>query len=173
MKKWLKILFGIIAVPVIAIVLFMSYYLYANLQGKIEARQIGNPKAEKRIIIASQGSDFKNRLLEELLKNLNRENRFFYILDCTQLHKEDLKQWDACIIIHTTQIHGMPQAAESFLEISNDFSKVILVTTSGGGDELVTKYDVDGISTASRMSKIPGIVKEVTEKIEELFISTQ
>ena len=60
----------------------------------------------------------------------------------------------------------MPESAEEFLKVSSDLSKVILVTTSGGGDEEVKNFDVDAVSTASRLSATPQIVKSVTDKLE-------
>ena len=60
----------------------------------------------------------------------------------------------------------MPQSAEEFLNVSGDFSKAVLVTTSGGGDEEVKNFEVDAVSTASRLNATPQIVKYVTDKLE-------
>jgi len=166
MKSWLKMLIILFSVPLIAILSFASYYLINNLQGIIEPYQIGNPGADQKILIASQGSDFKESLLYELTEEIQDKERFLSIVDCTQLDREDLSKWDACVIIHTTQIHGMPKAAESFLINSDTHSNVILVTTSGGGDEEIRNFDVDGISSVSRMSVIPDLVDSITFKLD-------
>lgn len=169
MKKWLKILIAIISVPIILIILFISYYLITNLQGEIEPYQVGNPDAEQKILIASQGSEFKEKLVTGLVSELKSDERYISIVDCTKLEDENLTTWDACVVIHTTQIHGMPIAAETFLEVSSDLSKVVLVSTSGGGDEKVKNFDVDAISSASRLIATPQIVKSVSEKLERIL----
>ena len=163
MKKWLKILIGIIATPIVLIIAFCCYYVISNTQGVIEPFQVGNLNAEQKILIASQGSEFKNNLVSEIVNQLKDDELYLCVVDCTKLGEENVLEWDAFVIIHTTQIHGMPEEAEAFLKRIPDHSKVILVTTSGGGDEVVKGYEVDAISSASRMS--------VTSKILKWFIN--
>lgn len=64
------------------------------------------------------------------------------------------------------QIHKMPEEAQSFLSKTDDLSKVMLVSTSGGGDDFVQGFDVDAISAPSRSAKIPLIMEWITTKID-------
>lgn len=59
MKKWTKILIGVSVTPVLLIVILLVAYILVNRQGVIEPYEVGNPKAEIKILIASQGSEFK------------------------------------------------------------------------------------------------------------------
>jgi hypothetical protein len=158
MKKWVKVLLWIIATPVSLIVIFMLTYIIMNTQGVIEPFQSGNPHSENKILIASQGSDFKESLVDEIIYAFSNSETFFSVIDCTSLCDVSAEEWDAIIIIHTMQIHKMPAKAKEFLDKKTNCSNIMLVCTSGGGDEIVTKFDVDAISSASRMNEIDPII---------------
>ena len=155
MKKWIKILIAIIVTPIVLFIIL------------IEPFQVGHIKAENKILIASQGSEFKNNLVENLVGQLNGTQNYFSIIDCTALGNEDEDNWDAVIIIHTMQIHHMPEEAKTFLSEVVDISKVLLVSTSGGGDDVVEDFNVDAISSASRIVAIPDITRWIIEKLKE------
>lgn len=167
MKKWIKILIAIIATPVVLFLILLAVYVLVNRQGVIEPFQIGNPTAKNKILIASQGSEFKNKLVENLVDHLNNNENYLSIVDCTTLENENDKDWDAIIIIHTLQIHIMPEEAQVFLSEVNDLSKVMLVSTSGAGDDKVEGFEVDAISSASREAALPVIVNWIMERLED------
>jgi len=169
MKKWVKIVITIIATPIVLFIVFLGSYIVINWQGVIEPYQIGNSDANQKILIASQGSEFKNNLEKELIRLLKNDNTFLSIVDCTTLEDERASEWDAVIIIHTTQIHGMPEEVRGFLSSSDDLSKILLVTTSGGGDEVVTEFEVSAISTASRLSVTSIITKWVKSRLDSII----
>jgi hypothetical protein len=120
-------------------------------------------------LLASQGSEFKDQLLKDVVQQLESDTVFLSIIDCTSLEQEEILDWNAIIIIHTTQIHGMPKAAKNYLTKIPDLSKVVLVTTSGGGDEVVTEFDVDAISTASRLVVTDTIAKWTVSKVVNII----
>ena len=165
MKKWIKILIGIISTPILLFAILLVVYILMNRQGVIEPYQVGDSKAENKILIASQGSDFKNSLVKKLVNEFKDNDNFLSVIDCTKLGVENEKDWDAVIIIHTMQIHKMPKEARKFLAEVKDLSRIMLVSTSGGGDDLVTDFDVDAISSPSRTSVIPQILEWVNEKM--------
>lgn len=166
MKKWIKILIGIVLTLVLLFAILLVVYIFMNRQGVIEPFEVGDSKAETRILIASQGSDFKNSLVNKLVDEFKASDNYLSIIDCTELEKENHEYWDAVIIIHTMQIHKMPKEAQLFLAAENDLSRIMLVSTSGGGDDFVTDFDVDAISTPSRASITPQIIEWVKEKMK-------
>ena len=167
MKKWIKILIVIIITPIILFGIFLLSYIIINQQGVIEPYTVGNPQSENKILIASQGSEFKNNLVKNILEQLKSDQNYFLIIDCTTLENENDEDWDAIIIIHTLQIHEMPEEARTFLSKANDLSKIMLVSTSGAGDDKVEGFEVDAISSASRNSAIPAIMKWISKNLEE------
>ena len=169
MKKWIKILIAIIVTPIVLLLIFIGFYLLTNLQGVIESYQVGDPNAKYKILLASQGSEFKDQLLNDIVQQLESDTVFLSIVDCTSLEKEEILDWNAIVIIHTTQIHGMPKAAKNYLTKIPDLSKVVLVTTSGGCDEVVTEFDVDAVSTASRLFVTDTIAKWAVFKVQHII----
>ena len=166
MKKLLKILLTIILSLVTIIIILFITYIIVNIQGVIEPFQVGNPQATNKILIASQGSDFKENLLETLVQELKSNDKYLYVVDCTKLGDEILSDWDAIVIIHSAQIHKMPREAELFLKRSVDLSKVILVSTSGAGDDKIEGFEVDAISTASRISITHKVISWLIPQVE-------
>jgi hypothetical protein len=142
-----------------------------NWQGVIDPYQVGEPNAPKKVLIASQGSDFKNKLLEDLIQQLKGENVYLSIIDCTSLKKDNSADWNAIVIIHTTKAHQMPKYVSTYLKRFSDLSRFVLVSTSGGGDEMVTEFEVDAICTASWLSDAEKIANRVASKVENILAS--
>ena len=116
MKKFLKILLTIVLSLVTILIILITTYIIVNIQGVIEPFQIGNPHATNKLLIASQGSEFKDNLLRNLVQELETDDNYLNIVDCTQLDDKDTVDWDVIVIIHSAQIHKMPKAAELFLK---------------------------------------------------------
>lgn len=102
---------------------------------------------------------------------MKNNNNYLYIVNCIKLDKEIGEDWDAIVIIHSAQMHEMPGAAENFLDQGVDLAKVMLVSTSGAGDDKVGKYEVDAISTASRINVTSKIVDMLIPKIENILLA--
>jgi len=166
MKKWLKIILWIIGIPAALILILLVSYIIVNKQEVIDPFQVGNPEAKYKVLIASQGSDFKENLVDRFVMELESDSVYLSILDCTQLNENYLKGWDAYVFIHTMQIHKMPEEADLFLHKMADLTKVVLVSTSGAGDEHYKNLDIDGISSASRMVAIDPIMEWILPKLE-------
>jgi hypothetical protein len=167
MKKWIKILIWIIATPIILLIIALVAYVIVNRQGVIEPYSAGDPAAEKRVLIASQGSEFKEQLVAQLVDRFSNEQMYISVLDCTALDGIDGSDWDAIIMLHTMQIHKMPKEARRFLERQKDLSRTMLVCTSGGGDEIIAGFAVDAISSPSRLSRLPEVVAWINFKMAE------
>ena len=170
MRKILKILLTIILSLVTIIIILFTTYIIVNIQGVIEPFKVGSTNAKNKILIASQGSEFKNNLLEILVKEFEGDEKYLYVIDCTKLGDEIFSDWDAIVIIHSAQIHKMPREAELFLKRSVDLSKVILVSTSGAGDDKIEGFEVDAISTASRITITHKIVNWLIPRIESKLL---
>ncbi|MCB2222525.1 MAG: hypothetical protein KQI35_19230 [Bacteroidetes bacterium] len=171
MKKWIKIVLWIVATPIALIGILLLTYIIMNIQGVIEPFEAGSPQANYKILIASQGSEFKESLVGKIIDQFETPETYFSVIDCTALQDIRIEDWSAIIIIHTMQIHKMPAKAKKFLDEADDFSNIMLVCTSGGGDEIVTDYDVDAISSASRLNKLPVIIDWIGNRLDESRIA--
>ena len=169
MKKWIKILLIGISTPIIIAIILIVIYITMNWQGVIEPYHTGNSNAPIKVLIASQGSEFKNDLLKNIVQKLKNDTLYLSVIDCTSLKKENASDWKAIIIIHTTKAHKIPRYVSSFLDDLPDYSNIVLICTSGGGDEVISEYEIDAISTASRMSETNNIANLAISKVERIL----
>lgn len=172
MKRWIKIVLWILGTPIIIVGGLLLAYIITNKQGVIEPFQVGNPQAQYKILVASQGSEFKEKLVERIASEFESDSVYISVVDCTDLDQSHTNGWDAYILIHVMQIHKMPKEAREFLNLLDDLSKVFLVSTSGAGDEHFTELEVDGISSPSRMIAIDPIMKWIQPRIKEILSKT-
>jgi hypothetical protein len=169
MKKLIKVTIWVVSIVGFLIIVLLGAYVIKNSQGVIEPFQVGNSNSPYKILIASQGSEFKAAMVDSLINKLEGDSVFISVVDCTHLKNEDTNDFDACIVIHTMQIHKMPSNAFKFLEAKSDLSNVILVSTSGGGDERFTQLDVDGVSSASFLVNVRPIRNWVVPRVKNIL----
>lgn len=100
----------------------------------------------QKVFIASQKSDFKNEVIEEIMINFKAVT--FKVSDVSDLADVSIDDWDAIIILHSWEFLSPPRAVKRFI-IKNraKHDKLIVLTTSNGG---VSKMDgVDAITGES------------------------
>lgn len=165
MKKWIKITIWIIGTPIVLLGGLLLAYIIVNKQGVTKSFQVGNQNAKYKLLIASQGSEFKESLVNKFVEEFKSDSLYISVIDCTHLNDLHIYGWDAYIIVHTMQIHKMPEESDIFLHKLNDLTNVTLVSTSGAGDEHYKKLEIDGISSASRMVAIDPILKWVKPRV--------
>lgn len=169
MNKLLKIILSILFAIILMVVTMVGLYITLNRQYIIKDSEHGSVTSEKSILIASQGSEFKGALVNKIIRHFKNDSTYIFVTDCTRLAEIKSQKWDAIIVVHATQVHGMPGSTEKFLKRLADISKVIIVSTSGSGDELYEGLDCDAVSSASRLSNLEGIFQWCTPRIERML----
>lgn len=164
--KFLKIGLLVIGSIIVLLAILFGIYLLINRQGIIEPSDVGEPDSEERILIASQGSKFKNTLVEELSKYLEEKQVYLKIVDVTALEDVAESDWDAVILIHTTEMNKLQPDVKAYLDRVHDYSRVILITTSGPGDWKTDEYNVDIITSASKQEELPGLTEDVIKRLD-------
>ncbi|MGB3341035.1 MAG: hypothetical protein WBB37_06095 [bacterium] len=165
--KILKIVLLVIGCIILLLVIVFVIYLLMNRQGVIESSEIGAPELEHKVLIASQGSDFKSALVHDLSKVITKDYQVYLkIIDVTMLGEVNEADWDAVILIHTTEIGKLQTDAKAYLERAHDLDKVILIITSGQGDWKTDDYDVDIITSASKQDELPGLTEDVVKRLD-------
>lgn len=167
--KVLKIVLLAIGCIILVLVILFLIYLWMNRQGVIESSEIGNPELEQKVLIASQGSDFKNALVKGLSTNLEQRQIYIKVLDVTVLSGVSEEDWDAVVLIHSVEMSKLQSDVKAFLDRAHDLDKVILITTSGPGTWETDDYDVDIITSASKKEKLPGLTKEILRRLDVLL----
>ena len=146
--------------------LFSIWYVEKYSMDVIDSYENKNEYAEFKVLIASQGSLFKNELTQSMVERLKNEF-FLQVIDVSNLSNIDISMYDAIFIIHTWEIWKPTYAVEKFIKSIDDHSRIYTVGTSGSGD--LKHADVDGISSASVIGEEDVIVEQAVEWLDTII----
>jgi len=167
--KTLKITLIVISSIVVVLLVAFGIYLLMNRQGVIEPFEVNSPALGQKVLIASQGSDFKNAVVESLTQYLREKPVYVNVIDVTALAKVVEDEWDAVVLIHTTERWKLQPDVKAYLDRSEDLSKVVLLTTSGSGKWKTKDFKVDVITSASKMSEINSVLKKIISRLNVIL----
>ena len=159
--KALKIALIVIGSIVVVFLIIFGIYLLLNIQGEAESFEVGSPELEQKVLIASQGSDFKNALVKSLTEGLKEKSIYIKVVDVSALSEVNEDEWDALVFIHTTEKSRLQPNVKEYVDRAKDLSKVMLITTSGTGKWKTEDYDIEIITSASKMDKLNALCKQI------------
>lgn len=163
-----KILIGILSLIVLFLIVF-GIYLFVNIQDVAEPFEVGSPDASKRILIATQGSDYKNLMVDTLISRLKGKDVYIGVIDISGLDMISQENWEAEVIIHTTEGYRLPESVKEYIEGVGNPDEVLLLITSGSGEWKPEDSKVDIITSASKQRDIPEKADIIENKIRSLF----
>src|ERR1019366_6910588 len=166
MTKWTKVLLGI-ALSVVAILGFVSWYKIHYSMAPARAFEVNTREAEPKVLIATQGSAFKDSVVTGIIAHLKRQSAYVKVVDITALPNVDEAEWNAIVVIHRGEIQKPQADAKKFIERAGDLHKVIVMSTSGAG---TFRMDgIDAISTASVMTDVPARIDEIDRRLDAIL----
>ena len=165
MKRLLKII-GIFILILITILLTMSFtYVYKHYPRKIDSFEVNNSELNTKILIASQGSEFKNALLNNIVYKIDNDSTYIKVIDVSLLNELEPDNWNAVIIINTCIADKINTDVRKYLVKSRNEIPTVLFITAGDGRWKPNNLSVDAISSASRMSKVENLSKDIFNKL--------
>jgi hypothetical protein len=165
MKKKILIALGLIIVLGFGgLVWFDATYSMED----VESYELGNENAAQRVLIATQGSEFKNTITDSLTNYLNKAQVFVSVKDVKLLSEVENDNWDAIVIMHTYEIWEPQEDAAAYLKENYEAEKVIVFCTSGDGGNKIE--GVDAISGASIMKDISNYVQQLKSKLKLVLV---
>ncbi len=163
-KKLLIVVLGIIFV----FFLFLLWYQHQYSMDVIEPYTINSPSFEKKLLIATQGSEFKDKVTTGIVNHYTSDAIYIQIIDIEELQGIDPKDFNALVIIHTWEYSKLPVAVKAFIDrTENDRDKIVVLTTSGEGTYKVK--DVDAIAGESILEDAPVFVKEIISRLDSIL----
>ena len=163
-----KILIGIGAV-IVLLVIISGIYLLIHVQDVAEPMEVGSPEMNKKILIATQGSEYKNLMVDTLTARLKGEDVYISVIDISGLKEINQEDWDAEIIIHTTEGYRLPEVVKEYLEKVDNPDEIILLITSGSGEWKPEECKVDVLTSASKVDDITEKANSIGEKVNSLL----
>jgi hypothetical protein len=167
MTKRVKRIVLSIAAAVILVVAFLSWYRIHFAMDPAEAFSVNDPASERHILIATQGSAFKDAVVAGVVDRLRQRSIFIQVMDVGSLSSVNEREWDAIVLLHTIEYGRAPAAAQALVDRVESISKLVVLSTSGAGDFKIE--GVDAISAASRMTDVPARVDELLARIDAVF----
>lgn len=140
-----------IVVIVILLLVFGLWYNFTYSMDIIKPTQVNTTEYNRKLLIATQGSKFKNELTNRIIEQYKNDSIYINIIDITALKKSDLTSYQAILLIHTWENWKPPVMVENFINTlsESDKNKLIVMTTSGNGS-----YKMDGIDAITGESNI-------------------
>jgi hypothetical protein len=166
MRRWQKVLLGI-GVAAVLFVGFATWYRLHYSMAAAHPQEIAGAPSGPRVLIATQGSSFKDSIVAGVLDYLKKREAQVRVVDVGQLAHENAKDWNAIVLIHTWEMRKPPAAVKAFVDGITDRRPLVVLTTSGAGD--FKMEGVDTISAASRMEDVPTRVAEITTKLDAIL----
>lgn len=120
-----------------------------------------------RVLIATQGSDFKNALTAGVLDHLKRRSAFVKVIDVTELDGIHEADWNAIVLVHTWEMGKPPRQVKAFVGRMGGRDKLVVLTTSGAGSFKLE--GVDAISAASHLDDVTMRVRELASRIDAIL----
>ncbi|WP_027421386.1 hypothetical protein [Crocinitomix catalasitica] len=164
MKK--KIIVGIISVLVLFF-LFLVWFKATYSMEIIETFEQGNIENNTKVLIVSQGSEYKGKVVSGLLADELFEAVYFKVIDVTTVEGINPDEWDAFVLLHTWEIFEPQEQAEKFIAENYDANKMFVVSTSASGGNAIE--GVDGITGASELNKVDEDVTTIKLWLNEVL----
>ena len=140
-------------------------------QKDIEISELNKPSLEKKVLIASRRSDFKNSIVSSIREAFKDKPVYMKFIGLDQLRKEDATDYSAVVLINTCMAWSMDRNVNGFVKRHGDQSNMIVLTTSGDGNWMpkMKERNFDAISSASEEHKIEEVAEKIINKVNSLL----
>lgn len=171
MERRTRRLFLAAGVVVLLFYLALSWYRYHYSMAEVEGFEVNPPELEQRVLIATQGSRFKESVVEALVAQLGERPIHIKVIDISLLGGVEEQEWTALVLLHTWETWAPPLAVKRFVRALDAPEKVVVVSTSGSGEAQME--GVDAITSSSTMAEVPAAVSAVMARLEPLLRQAQ
>jgi len=146
--KWYKIVVWILIGAMVLFFLLAVWYKSRYSMDVVEPYAMYSQTFDKKLLIATQGSAFKDSLVRNVVRYYKNDSVFIKIIDVSELPWIDPAEFNATLILHTWEYGGAPEDVEAFVEKNRDhLEKVVVFATSGEGNNRIE--GVDSLAGAS------------------------
>lgn len=130
-------------------------------QKNIPAREYGDSKASRRVLICGVTSPFKEAVITSIVDSLTKESVYVKTIRLKGLRKIRPTEWNAMLIFDKCMAWEMDFNVKKYVKKFPEYGAFIVITTSGepecGSTKQIPK-NIDAIATASVNQKIPEVV---------------
>lgn len=166
MKTWKKVALASLLVP-LAIIVLIAVYLGESSMGTAKPFEVNTPSAKEHVLVATQGSAFKDAVVQGVVDRLKARSDYVKVIDVAQLDTVRESDWNAIVILHTWQMSKPPESVRAFVDRAESRDKLVVLATSGDGKQHIA--GVDTITSASSKKEVPERVDEIVQRVEKVL----
>jgi len=166
MARWQKTLLVTAAIAV-AILAFSTWYKLHYSMGVARPFEVNDPHSQPRVLIATQGSEFKDAVVSGVVDHLKKRSAYVKVMDVSGLSGVNDGDWSAIVVLHTWEMRKPQADAKAFVDRVRDMHKIVVLSTSGAGDFKIE--GIDTISSASTIADAPARVAEITKRVDAIL----
>jgi len=165
MKRNLKIISIVILIGFAG---FWVWYEYTYSMDAVIPFEVNSPKNDTKVLVASQGSPFKDSLVQGIIRHYDKDTIYFKVIDVYTLFTVNINKWDALVIINSWEYGSPPRNVKQFIkDHPNGLDKLIILSTVGSSH--ITLKDVDVISGESIIEKTPQYTDIVVNRLNQII----
>ena len=167
MTKLQKI-FSFILLVLGVILCLAIWYKVTYSMDVADTYEVHTKTSSRRLLVATQGSDFKNSVVQEIVTHFKGDSIYINIIDISALDSIDPNDYTAILLIHTWENWKPPVQIENFIHRTKRYQdKIAAITTSGKGTYHME--GIDAITGESKPENILPIANEAIERIQAIF----
>lgn len=158
----------------ISVIAFYSYaHFLSNIwpQKKIESKEFGESKADRKVLIGGISSQFKDEIVKAVVDSLKNDSVYVKTAGLSQLRNENPEKWNAVFILNTCIGWEIDSRVNKFLRSYPNYHSFVVLTTSGDPDSCGKSSklpaNIDVISSASNNTKKDEVIKNALEMIRK------
>ncbi len=163
MKRPRKVLWIILS----AIVLFFLFSIWYKFEYSMEITEpylVNTPDFERKLLIATQGSAFKDIITNRIVSHYKSDSVFIKVIDVSLLKDMSPEEYSGIVIIHTWENWKPPFAVRQFIEKTMDQQdKIVVLTTSGEGTYHMK--EVDAITGESNIEQVQDFADKIIARL--------
>ncbi|MFD2564393.1 hypothetical protein [Aquimarina rubra] len=158
----------IVIILSVVVIFFLSatWYKYEYSMEEAKAFELNDPTLDQKLLIATQGSEFKDAITNGLVHHYKSDAIFIKVIDISSLEQINPENYTAVVLIHTWENWKPPYAVRLFIERTSEYKdKIIVLTTSGEGTYQMK--EVDAITGESNLEEAPVFINKVIDKLNK------
>ncbi len=147
---------------------FLVWYEYNYSMDTVIPFEVNHPNLETKVLIASQGSRFKDSLVQNVLRHYKKDTIYFKVIDVYTLFTVNIDKWDALVIINSWEYGSPPRNVKNFIKDHPDQLHKLIVLSTVGSSNIVLE-DVAVISGESIIEKTMQYTNVLVERLDEII----
>ena len=147
--------------------------VFFGCPARMTTMEKGDRNCGKRILIATERSEFKDAVVQKIVAKSEEEGWFVKATDLRELPEEPTAEYQAVAIVNTCKAGRLSRHVRKVLDVADEQArgKMILLTTAGDEDWQANVPGVDAITSASKEGKADAVAEIMIEKVNARLAS--